>query len=186
MKIDSTKNYLGKAFGFIIFEGSGDVDGESTESGQVVSLVGIPVIYFTKDYQNNYKVILITTAGEMSISLSDVENQPTWTNDVDGKDACIASIIDWSKEATSISSEVTGSVEVSNLPTSPFPAYDPNLYPLPWGGFITSYTDETKTIVSYIQFYTVVNGFFGEGVFAWVYDYSVSTSTSMRVILGEY
>ncbi|MFZ4705416.1 MAG: hypothetical protein ACOYMF_05350 [Bacteroidales bacterium] len=121
MKIDSTKNYLNEAYGIIVFEGSGSVDGATTQGEQLFPLKGAGL--FSVIEKGNYIVVVKNTIGDLHIPLNKVTNQVTWLNTAEGRDKAWADILGWIKECEADGSltgdmTVSGTVEVSNFPTT--------------------------------------------------------------------
>jgi hypothetical protein len=191
MKIDSTKNFLQKAYGIIEFDGSGSADGATTRDGKLFPLKGAGLS--TESDKGNYIVVVKTAIGDMRIPLNKVTNQETWLNTAEGRDKAWSDIVTWIKECEEVTSggasEVTGGVKVLNTiaddaPFSvsireqseyPIPvyttgdnkvaAYDPNLYPLPWDKYSTGLVGDNEAVGT-IAFYKS-----DIPVFVWTYEY---------------
>ncbi len=196
MKIDSTKNFLQKAYGIIEFDGSGSADGATTRDGKLFPLKGAGL--YTEIEKGNYIVIVKTAIGDMRIPLNKVTNQETWLNTAEGRDKAWSDIVTWIKECEEVTStgasEITGIVEVSNLSTTfdigdgsfvTDKMLDTMLYPRRFESILTAFNpDGTINAI-------IFKDWQGNVVFYWQYTYTdilapSGVPTTMQVIIGDY
>ncbi len=196
MKIDSTKNFLQKAYGIIEFDGSGSADGATTRDGKLFPLKRAGL--YTEIEKGNYIVIVKTAIGDMRIPLNKVTNQETWLNTAEGRDKAWSDIVTWIKECEEVTStgasEITGIVEVSNLSTTfdigdgsfvTDKMLDTMLYPRRFESILTAFNpDGTINAI-------IFKDWQGNVVFYWQYTYTdilapSGVPTTMQVIIGDY
>ena len=113
MKITSGNAFYGSGNTLVVFGGSGSTDGSDTYVIRELPLANLSIKF--EMFGDKYHIILVSTE-IFDFMLEDVENQPTWTDDLAGYDAMQKDIQGWMQAYAAGGGGITGTVSVSNFP----------------------------------------------------------------------